>query len=185
VLPALLIAIALATGPPPTRQIHYEEKAPELAAARLRVPQSGEALLFSTAIWGHKYRFAMRATRATGARTCRVTLVRLYRRLDGSIQRKDDWSFGLNPVETDTLFNAVVELQGSHADERVVVLDGTTVELRRYSAGKLAYEYSANGPAGMDFASVLLDLVRHHVPQRELPRNSSWNYEQAAPPGQD
>jgi hypothetical protein len=67
-----------------------------------------------------------------------------------------------------------LETLGGDASD--IVLDGTTVELQRYASGQAVVTYSSNGLAKDHLSSVVLDVLKRHVPMSDLPRAADWRY---------
>jgi len=81
----------------------------------------------------------------------------------------------LSPEETDTLFSTAAALEDLKNDADIM-LDGTSVELKHFTAGKLTFSYGSNGRAKEQLSRAVLNVLGHHVPAKELPRSDDWQY---------
>jgi hypothetical protein len=87
-----------------------------------------------------------------------------------------EWKFKLSPDESTSLFSTVASLEQVSKNDTDIVLDGTSVALKHYVAGKLTFSYGSNGPAKEQLSRAVLNLLSHHVPAKDLPRSDDWRY---------
>ena len=172
-----LIALSVAAASPSTGACPTQPEPAALTSAAFTVPSSGETLMFSAAPSFRSVRYALRVFRPSGARVGSALLIRLKRRLDCNVDdRTGEWTFTLSPTETDALFAAAADLERHGDDPNSIVLDGTSIQLSRYTAGKLVFNYSSNGLAKERLSKLVLDTMRQHVRADELPRSADWSY---------
>lgn len=173
---SLLMAVALATGRPASACPVQPEPA-ALTSAAFTIPSRGETLLFSAAPSFQSVRYALRVVRPSASRRAFANLLRLKRRFDCNVHdRVGEWKFELSPDEGDSLFSASAALEDRNNKQPEVVLDGTSVELRHYVDGKLAFVYGSNEPAKEQLSETVLNVLARHVPRKELPASDDWRY---------
>ena len=173
----IIVSMALAAPAPPADDCPAQPEPAALASAGFSVPASGETLLFSAAPSSQSVRYALRVTRVAEQGAASATLVRLKRRFDCNVHDPAGaWTFTLAPEEAEAVFATAAALEQLGDRPSDIVLDGTTIELQRYSSGSARFSYSSNGRAKEQLARVVLDAVRRQVPANELPRSSDWRY---------
>ena len=172
-----LIAFALAAATPAGACPAQAEPA-ALSSAAFKIPSRGETLLFSVAPSSLSVRYALRIVRPNGASGSSAQLVRLHRRMDCNVHdRAGEWSFKLTRAETDSIFKAASDLQRvAEGAPLEVVLDGTAVEVQRYSDGKRSFNYDSNAGPKEQLSATVLEILKRHVPPSELPRSNDWRY---------
>ena len=171
------IAFALAAATPAGACPAQAEPA-ALSSAAFKIPSRGETLLFSVAPSSLSVRYALRIVRPDGASGSSAQLVRLHRRMDCNVHdRAGQWSFKLSRAETDAIFEKASELQRvAETTAPEVVLDGTAVEAKRYSNGEQLFNYESNTGPQEQLSATVLEILKRHVPPRELPRANDWRY---------
>jgi hypothetical protein len=176
-LVSILMGAALAIGAAGTVSCPRQPEPTPLTSTAFQVPSSGEALLFSATPSFQSIRYALRVIRPAGTRVASATLIRLKRRWDCNVHdRAGQWHFRLSAVETDRLFAAVKELERHGDNPSEIVMDGTSVELQRFSSGDKAYQYSSNGPPKEQLSRTVLMVLKQHVPRTELPATDDWRF---------
>ena len=172
-----VMSIALTAQPSVTGICPRQPEPAALASAAFSIPVSGETLLFSSAPSFQRVRYALRITKPAEAGVASASLVRLSRRSDCNVhERVGEWHFKLSTQETQAIFAAASALETLDGNASDIVLDGTTVELQRYASGQAAFTYSSNGIAKDHLSSLVLEVLKRHVPVGDLPRAADWRY---------
>jgi hypothetical protein len=175
---ATLIAGALAASQTSVEACPIQPEPAVLASASFDVPTTGEALMFSAAPSFQRSRYAVIITTTDGAPAASVTLVRLELMFHCNIhERTGEWTFEVSSEEAARAFKAVADLDDLDEVPPEIVMDGTTIELQRYSAGVPDFAYSSNGKAIEQVSRVIVEMLKQHVPSDVLPSSVDWQYD--------
>ena len=140
-----------------------------LDTAAFSFPKDSQTLLFSAAPSFRNERYAVVIVKPHGAAPIWAKFKRYRKRLDcNSLAESDGRLLFLRPGEADPLFEAADQLIRTN-DEPEVVLDGTMIEVQRFSSGRKILDYRSNGLAARELSALILAIARRQPNGGDLP----------------
>jgi hypothetical protein len=145
-----------------------------LDTAAFSFPKDSETLLFSAAPSLGSDRYAVEIVKPYGAAPIWTQFKHYRKRLDcNSLAVSDGRSLFLRPGEADRILEAADQLIRTK-DEPEVVLDGTMIEVQRFSSGRRILDHRSNGFAARKLSALILAIARRQPDGGDLPETPDW-----------